>query len=500
MGTRIPSLGVDSTCRVVAEEALGKLLALAGSTKSPRELSSWSSAARGQLGSLLAGRQWPQARLHAYGWASNPWCQLCLQVHGREVEGTLAHRLWCCPVLDPVRANVFPEDVLRAAKAAQAAGEGHLPLWSRGLGTIDIAAIPVHPPASFSWITAPPDEVLLPALIYTDGSGMDRDLVAGEIMARYAWSLVVVRADGVFVAEAAGSTPPWTSSVYFAEVWAILQAVSLPIPGDLTVITDCLSAVQAFEAGVMEHGSATDSCAGLWRSAAAALGDRRLSLIWMPAHCHPDDAGQFRRSDDQLLSVLDIQANARADILARDAAASTCVDGALKEAILQQQEFTAAVARGLALVCAAAQDFPVDAGTRIRDVAPLPRPVNRGAAASLPAAESPRRVLRNHSVFIDDGGLLRCARCGRCSVGPDRRFLRQPCRGMPVPLPATDADLGHQTQSSGTVRWCRLCGAYAEVRLGALAVPCPGHPPNAGRRERLRLLNSGRHPRFKVSL
>ena len=264
------------------------------------------------------------------------------------------------------------------------------------------------------------------------------------------------------------------------------------------VVTDCLSAVQAFEAGALEHDLANEGCAGLWRSVASALGDRRLSLVWMPAHCGLGDAGTLCRSDDQPLSALDIRANSRADTLARRVAESSCVLSDVKKAILQQQEFVFTVARGLALVCAAAQAFDVGEGLRIRDVAPLARPVRAVTSASSHQGAPARGTPMGHMAFVEVDGRLRCARCGRSSLLPDKRFLRQPCRGMPVPVPcAAGSGRQHLIQSSGTVRWCSLCGAYSETRVGALATECPGRPPNAGRRDRLRRLLLGRHPRLE---
>lgn len=111
---------------------------------SKRHDKDWNPSLRGALRSVIINRQWPQARVHAAGWSKHDRCLFCLNatvekdLQPQELDekkaqekklgkmamhkagitelaseqqiqctpcGTLAHRIWACPSIEPMRAE-----------------------------------------------------------------------------------------------------------------------------------------------------------------------------------------------------------------------------------------------------------------------------------------------------------------------------------------------------------------------------------------------------------
>ena len=60
-----------------------------------KDSSDWGPQHKGAIKSLLAGRQWPQQRLHAAKLVDSSHCQLCKDHVDGPCSGTLMHRLEC---------------------------------------------------------------------------------------------------------------------------------------------------------------------------------------------------------------------------------------------------------------------------------------------------------------------------------------------------------------------------------------------------------------------
>ena len=121
--------------------------------------------------------------------------------------------------------------------------------------------------------------------------------------------------------------------------------------------------------------------AGVWHAIRAALGDRQLTLVWLPSHTASTDVGVAMRSDGRPLTAIDRAANARADQLAKQQAQAARVPAKLRGDILAQEQSAMALAQGLAQVCVAAHDYAVDGHGRVRDVAPSASAVADRASA-----------------------------------------------------------------------------------------------------------------------
>ena len=59
--------------------------------------------------------------------------------------------------------------------------------------------------------------------VYTDGSMLDGPTA---LLRRTGWSFAALDADGCVQASALGVPPPWISTIFGAETWASLQAVT----------------------------------------------------------------------------------------------------------------------------------------------------------------------------------------------------------------------------------------------------------------------------------
>ena len=54
--------------------------------------------------------------------------------------------------------------------------------------------------------------------------------------------------------------------------------------------------------------------------------------------------------------------------------------------------------------------------------------------------------------------------------------------------------IGHDLRRSGALVWCRICGAYGELRFKAVKGPCKGEASNGMRAGQLSRLLRGFHP------
>ena len=372
--------------------------------------------------------------------------------------GTMSHRLWDCPCLQDTRSAVLPTH-LRGQRLGHQPLPGHAgydPLshvgvvLARGLGTVSIDGIPAHPDASFTWNIFPSGG-LCASTFYTDGSGMDRDPIIAPYCQRYAWSFVALR-DGAKQAAAHGSAPAWTSSVFTAELWAILQAALVPSLGPLTIYTDCLSAVRAWETGALSDEDASDLHAGIWRGIKGATLDRDFVLIWIPAHLGEEDIGVALRSDGVTLTRSDLYGNRIADKLATSAARASRVPDARVQRLRRDLDKVLDSAKAVASLCMAASTYPLSSssGSVLRDA--LPRR-SREKKPVTPIIVQPQ--LGCHSVAHVGGRYpWRCLVCARSSCSRPR--LQASACGGPPSLQLES--FGHRIVIIGAITWCSVCG------------------------------------------
>ena len=307
----------------------------------------WNPALRGALASTQAGRQWPQTRVFVAGWSGHKKCLACLQAIVEEQEtgyqrqarielleergkgaivqviaseaqvmaapvGDLFHRSWECKLLEPDRVKYACSN--DRARMKEGWGRGKV-AWERAL--VPLPPPPPHPPAAeatFHW-NVKPNEDLVSGVFYLDGSALDGPSV--ELM-RCGWSFVAVDVDGTVLASAYGATPPWVVDIGGAEAWALLQATGTAFPGACSFVSDCKVMVDMLHGGRQKALAGSSSHARVYALIITAIDDTPVEcIICMPAHQHPGAAGKKAKSNNELLTMLDIEANDEADKLAK---------------------------------------------------------------------------------------------------------------------------------------------------------------------------------------
>ncbi len=384
---------------------------------------------------------------------------------------------------------------------------GRVAAWSRAVvpapcvdeGADERRRIPDE--GTFHWSEAPPPgEMQLCATFYADGSafeGRDRG------MRRLGWSFVAVGSDGQVLAAASGVPPPWVDSVAAAEAWALVQAASTALPGS-TFKTDCQAVLKAVRSG---RAKATAHDRPLARVMGILLAqfdgpDEVANLVWLPGHSSKADVGRAELSDGSRLTVTDLVSNARADRLAKAAAAAWRLPPQQRAAVAAHRVLVHRLAMHIGRVTWAANhagDPPM------RDSDPIPRKARTSRGPRCVAERAP--ALGGHVVATREGGGWSCVVCKRYSVNKSK-FSAARCSGDAFSRWAqkeaalTDGEQrvssSHVLRLTGQVAWCATCGDYATERAVGLAAPCRGRPPRGsqwGRHTKLSRLRNGLHPK-----
>ena len=475
----------------------------------------WGAPQRSALRSALANRQWPQARLFAAGLADTPHCRLCLAAatHGAaraavvldpsEVpHGTLAHRIWTCAWMSPLRDQLAPRAFVQEAHACLAAGTLDTAMWLRGLVPCPVSAVPSPPAeATFVWVLRPPDDAFS-GIVYTDGSLLDGPAYCGGLCCRLGWAFVVLDSAGAIIAAARGVPPPWVSTIHGAELWALQMAVLHGLPGS-AYRTDCLAVVDVHAQGRQAATSAARYYARIWNVIFTALDDAEtVDLAWMPAHTKVHDVGRLFLSNGELLTEADRRANAEADRLAKLSAAETRVPPLVRGRLDSDYNRAQQLAVWIGQVTAAASRSLLPCGGVGRDSQPAAR-VPRGARPPQPSAPVLQRdPSRGGHLLQHCGHRWRCEVC-RVASAKWATLAPEVCPGPATGRwrEAAAADVAargggrqHRLRTLGDIVWCCACGSYASSRGRGLAIRCRGRPSGASARRRRSLLLEGRHP------
>ena len=370
----------------------------------------------------------------------------------------------------------------------------------------------VPPPlceATFAWVLCPVGGRLeADWTIYTDGSCLDGPT---PLLRRTGWAFVAMDGDGVIRASANGVPPQWIGTIFGAETWAILQAVTHAL-GSPVLRTDCKSALDVLCAGRERAVDAGRLTARAWAAIFAATDGLPLGdAAWMPAHTVAADVGQRRLSNGELLSARDRRGNDAADALAKEAVDLHRVPAGIRKAVSDQEEEVTAMAWWVARVTLSANAWGPQA---LRDSTSAPRGRRRG-----PAGAARTRRLREEIPVALGGHDVTCAwphlarpwqcRCchrtaarrsalcyTRCPGSAVRRWARSTAAAAAT---GEGAGGGHYLLLTGNVVWCWRCGANACVRAHNLAKQCPGRAGGFLVHARQRLL-LGLHPTSRVPL
>ena len=142
------------------------------------------------------------------------------------------------------------------------------------------------------WVTRPDEGLLQPCwTVYTDGSMLDGPT---PLLRRTGWAFVALDEVGRVQASACGVPPAWISTIFGAETWAVLQAVSHAM-GDAILRIDCKAAVDVLLQGRERAVRSSRLTARAWAAVFAALdGQPPKDLSWVPAHTAAADVGRRR--------------------------------------------------------------------------------------------------------------------------------------------------------------------------------------------------------------
>ena len=297
---------------------------------------SWNPEALPHLLSAMAGRQWPQARVaanKAANWASDDTCRLC-----NAASGTLQHRSHC-PAISQQARCVKPPDSLCATEAEY--NEAQIRSWTtRGIGAVRIFTPAQKQSGTIQWLKHLAPDVLPESVAwYTDASLVDADTPAA---ARFGTAAVAInRTNGHLEAAAYGIPPASVSCISSAEIWAI-SMVTVNFPAWEKIVTDCQVAQRLAEAGPEVCRSARAKAAQVWatimRSLDADDGYDPSWLTWMPAHTARTAVGREKKSDGQVVSIIDWIGNHAADLIAKSAAETVRVPASTRAKLKRHAE------------------------------------------------------------------------------------------------------------------------------------------------------------------
>jgi len=479
------------------------------------KIKGWNAQLRGALRSAVTNRQWPQQRKFKAGLVDDPSCRLCVAVLGcRPGEpgtpiGSLAHRCAECFCLKGLRQTAAPPDVIRHERDPGASPVKTAWITRALQPTLAYSVPPPAAAASFRWMVPPVGGLLHHSwTVYTDGSMLDGPL---PLIRRTGWAFVALDDDGKVCAIARGVPPPWISTIFGAEVWAILQAVVVaPALGPIRI--DCKAAVDLLRIGPGSSGMSRRVTAPVWASIFAALDDcPPEDLSWMPAHTVPVDVGRKRLGNGQLLTEADRRANDVADHHAKAAVEEHRVPLSVRSAITRQEHEVTAMAWWVARVTLEANQWGPDklrdSDAAARRAGPrVPRRLRRRAGRD----EIPTALGGHTLVPANTPGSRRwmCTVCRRAAMHRPTLAVTR-CRGSVALRWASRAtamadqkgvtDQAHCLLSTGQVSWCFHCGANACTKAVLLARPCPGRSEGFLAQARQRLL-LGLHPATRAPL
>ena len=287
---------------------------------------SWGPKQKGALRSAIAGRQWPQQRLHRAGLVELAYCQLCKDAQQGPAIGTLMHRLHC-----PALAQFCTE---------------FMPTWMRGFvhhfgpgcsptvhtaitrGLCRAPLLPHRPQELYGtfWWHIAPEGSPIGGQIFTDGSLLDGEL--GKAGVALGWAFIMLDSGNNVVAAAHGVPPRWVDTIQGAELYAIQMVLACSAFPDV-IFTDCKTVQQGvYKAGTWA-ASAKRRYSRIWTAVHAAFDGAVADgmVVWMPAHTSEGDIDKAVCSNGQRLTGAWRSANELADQLAKMAAETVRVQG-----------------------------------------------------------------------------------------------------------------------------------------------------------------------------
>ena len=353
-----------------------------------KDTDSWGQTHKGAFRSLVAGRQWTQARLAKAQLVESPLCQLCLHLPGGGVPGTLLHR-HVCPALAGFHEVHRPKWITdHLVMYGSKLNSSTLLALTRGL--LHATSSPERDPRlfdTFIWVKRPLTDLHIPedCRIFTDGSLQDGTMQRG--CQSLGWSFVVINSDNVMIAAAYGVPPKWVTTIQGAELWATQCALaSIPFPQSL--YTDCDTVRLGLRRSMQWAGSAKRRFARIWSTIKCMLDHGREFIHWIPAHTTESNY-QYALCSDGLYVTEDMwEANQLADLLAKHAAESVRLSLGVRSAMQQREKKILELVKYVGKLTHEANHLSDGNGKFLRDSNPGPKRARKGKKGRKSASDS----------------------------------------------------------------------------------------------------------------
>ena len=355
---------------------------------------------------------------------------------------------------------------------------------------------------------------------------------------------MVLDVNGRVSAAAYGVPPPWATGIEGAEAWALFQATQFTLPARSKYWLDCLPLMTAVAKGREAAIDPRNVLARMHTMLATAFEEVVPSnhVGWMPAHLKSWEVGTATKSDGNLVSQQDWEANDLADRLAKAAVEFHRVDAADVELWSRQMQIAETRARWIGRATHEANshcEFPfrdseasrwhADAAKRARDNAKAGIDGRKRRTPRMKKTISPEQGEHVLQPVASGKGWF-CTVCkararqkanlsaSKCSKVTTKAWAgtsssKGPMKptGLTTVSPNWGTGLGggkkHEIAKSGTITWCTSCGCFAETRANGLGGICKGPPARVswskgtgGRQSQLDRLRAGQHPVTRMPL
>jgi ribonuclease HI len=269
-----------------------------------------------------------------------------------------------CPCHDDLRRQHAPLQLQTYSSMPDSVGADVLWVTRALQPTKAYLVPPPHDEPTFAWVLEPFGGVVASEwTVYTDGSLLDGPT---PLLRRTGWAFVAIDREGVIRASAHGVPPGWICTIFGAETWAVLQAVTHS-QGDAILRIDCKAAVDVLLAGREKAISPRRITARAWIDIFSATdGTPPSDVSWIPAHTVLADVGRKRIGNGGLLTAMDRRGNDEADRLAKLAVRLHRVPGHIQRAVREQEQQVAKLAWWIAQVTLAANSWGPHCATPIR--------------------------------------------------------------------------------------------------------------------------------------
>ena len=415
---------------------------------------------------LGEGGWWTQSRLFEAGVAGieDDTCKAC-----HDGKGTLYHRCCGCSSLAWLMdASTKHRSILDTAQSAIHQG---LPLFQHGVPHLRPPV--ATPPFVARWCGG----VEVADFYFTGHAFTDGALSGGARKGseRSGWAAVAIDSHGLVIGGIYGTCPDYFPTSLRAELWAVVQALRHCCP-PLTLWVDNAGVVDGFAKGRIWCCDSARPAADLWR------------LFWHKVEDLGQDGIQIRKVKGHA-SVADVDANrstmwhkAGNDHADHFAGQGAALAEELASTEADRRSFLQAK-RWYAWLATLAANWPADMQKR------------SGKRKSSQEAGRRRKVRRTSDESARGGpegspDIAEMPTTSSASFATSSANLATPSRRQ--------FGKGHVVYRSGTLHWCRICGAYAEQRLKSLKESCQGAAGKGPRAGQLARLLKGEHPLKKA--